>query len=45
MNFGLLATVSGACLFAAPAHAQTGVADFYRGKQLRIVVGPAVSPA
>ena len=30
---------------AAPAHAQTSVADFYRGKQLRIIVGSAVGGA
>src|SRR5215813_10565148 len=41
-----LVTFSAAILYiAAPAHAQSSVADFYRGKQLRIVVGSAVGGA
>lgn len=41
-----LALLSAVCLCAAtPSSAQDAVADFYRGKQLRIVVGSAVGGA
>ena len=46
MTARLLALLSvGVLCIAAPANAQDGVADFYRGKQLRIVVGSAVGGA
>src|SRR5215468_4905071 len=46
MTARLLAAVSAAMLsIAVPAKAQDRVADFYRGKQLRIVVGSAVGGA
>ena len=42
MNLGVAALASALCLTAIPAGAQDAVAAFYRGKQLRIVVGSAV---
>src|SRR5215468_5697032 len=46
MTARLLAAVSAAMLsIAVPAKAQDRVADFYRGKQLRIIVGSAVGGA
>jgi tripartite-type tricarboxylate transporter receptor subunit TctC len=42
MNAGAAALVSALCLAAVPASAQDGVAAFYRGKQLRMIVGSAV---
>src|SRR5947207_48840 len=41
MNAGLTALVSALCLAAVPASAQDDVAAFYRGKQLRMIVGSA----
>src|SRR5437660_10415355 len=41
MNAGLTALVSALCLAAVPASAQDDVAAFYKGKQLRFIVGSA----
>jgi tripartite-type tricarboxylate transporter receptor subunit TctC len=42
MNAGLTVVISALCLAAVPASAQEDVAAFYRGKQLRMIVGSAV---
>jgi tripartite-type tricarboxylate transporter receptor subunit TctC len=42
MNAGAAALVSALCLAAVPASGQEHLAAFYRGKQLRMIVGSAV---